>query len=742
MDSPHVGRGDVGCASSVAAFVEVARSHGVHLSIDQIGRDYPIGEREPPLSFFVQLAARNRLKARIATLEWKHLARIGKAVPAILRMKDGTAMLLVGFQATGAVPMALLRDALNPRDEVVGVDEIRLMAAWSGETLLVKRRFGTPDDEQPFGVAFLVAHVFKERRIFRDVGIAAFILSLFSLAPPLLYMVVVDRILVYQRMSSLWVLGVGIFFFLVFDTALGYLRRHLLTIGTARIDARLNLYIFNRLISLPIDFFERTPTGQINYNVHQIWRIRQFLTGRMFGTVLDSINLLVLIPVMFILSSTLTFIALGIGAIMFIVVTLYLRPLSSAHARVIRAEVAKGTILIETIHGMRTVKSLALEEPKRQEWDARVAEAVRATTAFEMLANQPQTILQPLEKFIYSGSMLIGSYLAIGQGATVYAGSLIAFTMIASRAASPIVQIAGMLQEIEDIRGSIGQVASVVNNRPEQEPGVYGARPLIEGTIQMSGVRFRYPGAPTYALDDITVSIQRGNVVGIMGRSGSGKTTVTRLLQGLNRDYEGLIKIDGVDLREIDLNHLRSNIGVVLQDNFLFQGTIRENIMAGHQSATFEEIIRAARLAGAEEFIERLPRGYETFIAEGSSNLSGGQRQRLAIARALLGEPAVLIFDEATSALDPDSESIVNANLLRIAQNRTVIVISHRLASLVNCDKILVLEQGHLEDSGTHVELLSRCEIYRHLWSQQNRHITSATGTPHDRPALPPAAHA
>ena len=238
---------------------------------------------------------------------------------------------------------------------------------------------------------------------------------------------------------------------------------------------------------------------------------------------------------------------------------------------------------------------------------------------------------------------------------------------------------------------------------------------------------FKYRGAQNYALDDVTFDVPLGTTLGLVGRSGSGKTTVTRLLQRLHSEYDGVIKIDGVDIREYDLPHLRRSLGVVLQENFLFSGTIRENIVAAHPSATFDDVVNACRMAGAEEFIDRLPRGYDTYVYEGSPNLSGGQRQRLAIARALILDPRVLILDEATSALDPDSEAIVNENIRRIAEGRTMLVISHRLSSLVNSDSILVLERGRVADMAPHATLLERCEIYRNLWNQQNRHIVNAS---------------
>lgn len=730
MVTTHEPAGGALADSTLAALIVIAAERGSHLSAAQIRRDFALGGTEAPFALLARIAERQGLKARRATMRWSNLAKLEKAFPVALSMSDGGAMVLVGFRLGGPVPVALLRDPLDPAKAVVAVDEARLTAAWDGQVLLVKQRFHARDEDQPFGLAWLGRQIRREGRIFRDIGIAAMMLSLFAVVPPFFYMIVVDRVLTYQRVSTIYVLAGGIVFFLLFDTAFGYIRRYLVAIGSSRVDARISVFVFNRLIGLPIDFFERRPTGEIVYKVNEIWRIRNFLTGQLFGTLLDATTLLVLIPVMFWLSPLLTFFTLGIGFVMCAVVIAYLGPLARAYGRVVMAEQRKNSFMIENIHGIRTIKSLAVEGVKRMEWDARVADAVRARTAMDMLSNQPQTILQPLEKLIYAGVLLVGGYLALGEGATVHAGTLVAIAMLASRTIHPFVQIAQMIQQYQEIRGALAMVASVVNTEPEQQPGHHGVRPTVAGHIDFTDVRFRYLGAEAYALDRLTFTIPKGRVIGIMGRSGSGKTTVTRLLQGLHRTYEGLIKIDGVDLREIDLAHLRSHIGVVLQDNFLFNGTIRDNIMAANRSASLDDVIRVSRLAGAEEFIDRLPKGYETWIEEGSSNLSGGQRQRLAIARALLVDPPILILDEATSALDPDSEAIVNNNLLRIAQGRTVIVISHRLTSLVACDSILVMERGELADMGTHSDLLHRCEIYRHLWSQQNRHLT---GADHDR---------
>jgi ATP-binding cassette subfamily B protein len=349
------------------------------------------------------------------------------------------------------------------------------------------------------------------------------------------------------------------------------------------------------------------------------------------------------------------------------------------------------------------------------------------------MANYPQTMVLPFERLIYSGSILIGAALALSAVKGANPGALIAFGMLAGRAAMPLVQLARLLESLGEVRSAVSEVASVMNVPPEEARGESGLRLPVRGDITFNKVRFRYaPGAPL-ALDEASFDIRAGTIFGIMGRSGSGKTTITRLLQGLNKTYEGSIKIDGMDLREIDLHHLRTSIGVVPQENFLFSGTIRENIGMARAGATFAQIVRAAQLAGAEEFIERMPRGYDTPLQEGATNLSGGQRQRLALARALLIDPAVLILDEATSALDAESEAIINANLVRIARDRTIICVSHRLAMLVPADAILVMEQGKAYDIGRHDELLHRCDIYKHMWHQQNRHLETSS---HVRPLV------
>jgi ATP-binding cassette subfamily B protein len=295
--------------------------------------------------------------------------------------------------------------------------------------------------------------------------------------------------------------------------------------------------------------------------------------------------------------------------------------------------------------------------------------------------------------------------------------------MLSGRVTGPLLQIVSLINEYQQTALSVRMLGTVMDHPPERDPNQHGIRPPINGELEFRQVTFRYEGTVTPALDNISFRVEEGQVIGIVGRSGSGKTTLTRLIQGIHAPQEGLIQLSGTDIRHIDLPFLRRSIGVVLQDNILFRGTIRENIAAGKPDSSLEEVMEMARLAGANEFIDRLPHSYETLIEESASNFSGGQRQRIAIARALLLQPRLLLFDEATSALDPESEAIVQQNLSEIARGRTMIIVSHRLSSLTNSDAILVLDRGAVVDFAPHADLVERCEIYRHLWDQQTRYL-------------------
>ena len=472
-----------------------------------------------------------------------------------------------------------------------------------------------------------------------------------------------------------------------------------------------------------MDYFEKNPAGQINYRVAQVWKIREFLTGKLMGTFLDMFTLVILLPFLFWMEPTLAWIVLVCAVAIAGIILLFLPALRRIIGKLTYAESRKGSVLVETVHGIRTIKSLALEPQRKAEWDERTAEAGELKLQAGRLANWPQTLINPIESFIQRGVIMLGAYFALSDQTGVAVGGLVAFMMLGGRVTQPLVGLARLIEDFEEVRASIGQVAMVLNNPNETAAMQGGMRPKLAGAVKFEDLTFTYPGAKTPALDKVSFEFPAGTMLGVVGRSGSGKSTLTRLLQGINREYSGFLKLDGVELREINLTHLRKSFGVVLQDNFLFRGTVRDNITAGRPGLTLDDVVRAARLAGAEEFIERLPAGYETWIEEGSSNLSGGQRQRLAIARAVIADPKLLILDEATSALDPESEALVNANLVRLGKGRTMVIVSHRLSSLVDCHQILVMDKGQVLDIAPHRTLLERCSVYRTLWAQQNRHL-------------------
>jgi subfamily B ATP-binding cassette protein HlyB/CyaB len=510
---------------------------------------------------------------------------------------------------------------------------------------------------------------------------------------------------------------------MLFEAAFFYIRRFLIIHLASRLDLKLNIYLFDKLVGLPIDFFERHEIGKIMtvYNYH--YKIVGFLTGQLLGSLLDASLLLFFVPVMFYLSPLVTTVVLSIAGIIvaWLVITLPIYRRKNLGLEAIHAE--RGSFLYQTLAGIRTVKSLNLEARQRQRFDVLTAKVAKGRIELESFGAVITTVARPLEMLAIAGGLALAVYICITTDDPTLTAALFAYLLLSQRVVQPLLHMAQSISQWDDARVAIQQIGELVNRPQEDGRDRRGARLPVHGGVQFHNVTFTYQGASSPALKDVSFEVPPGTTLGLVGRSGSGKTTVTRLLQRFHPNYEGLIKVDGVDLREYDLDHVRRNLGVVLQENFLFSGTIRENIAAAKPDATFDDVVRAARMAGAEEFIDRLPRGYETFIYEGSPNLSGGQRQRIAIARALIVDPRILILDEATSALDPESEAIVNTNLSRIAHGRSLIVVSHRLSSLVKSDAILVLERGRVEDIGRHQELLGRCEIYRHLWDQQNRHL-------------------
>lgn len=709
-------------SSSQQTFVQcltaVAQHHGLQINPERIITEYALRQEEPGDLLLMRIAADIGMKSKVMKLSWQALLQQDGVFPLIAKTWDGKAVIVVGVRKEADHKVAVL----DPKDAVVTLlDQAAFAKIWSGDVFLLKREHKLTDPNQPFGFRWFIPEIVKHKAAFRDIFIAAMAMHILGLASPIFFQLVIDKVLTHQSETTLWVLGAGIVLALLFDALFGYLRQLLTLTATNKIDMRLTRRTFGHLMTLPIDYFETATAGVITRHMQQIEKIRGFLTGRIFTTGLDVVSLLIFLPILFTYSVKLALVVLLftglIAAIIVAMLPAYQRRLNALYS----AEGQRQAMLVETIHGMRTVKALAIEPQQRKYWDQRSAEAINMHFRVGKISIAGSAVTDFLGKLLPVLIIVLGAQQVFDQ--TLSVGALIAFQMISGRVVAPLIAMVGLVNEYQETALSVKMLGEVMNRASEGRADAGGLRPKLKGDISFDNVGFRYPGATGLALDRATFDIQAGTIVGIVGRSGSGKTTLTKLIQGLYPLQEGLIRFDGIDAREIELSHLRRQIGVVLQENFLFRGTIRENLAMTKPDASFEEIVAAAQTAGADEFIERMPQGYDTLLEENAANLSGGQKQRLSIARSLLSQPRILILDEAASALDPESEAIFIKNLSRIAVGRTVIMISHRLSTLVNADAILVMQHGKLVDRGPHKELLERSDTYRHLWNQQTSHL-------------------
>ena len=707
--------------TTIQCIAALAQHHRLPVNPERLIEDYALVNEEPPTATVLRIAADIGLKAKHDKLSWEGLLAQNGVFPLIARLKDKTCVIVVGVAEQDGAKIAVLNPLAANATEVHMVDHQSFAQNWQGEVFFMKRLFGLTEQSQPFGLRWFIPEILKQKSALRDIAIAAMSMHVLALASPVFFQLVIDKVMVHQSISTLWVLGIGIVTALIFDSAFGYLRQLLTLSATNKIDMRLTRRTFSHLLSLPIDYFESTTAGVVTRHMQQVEKIRSFLTGKMFFTVLDATSLFLFLPILFTYSATLAMITLAftfmIACVAMFMVPVFQRRLNDLYA----AEGQRQSMMVETIHGMRTVKALAIEPAQRRMWDQRSAQSINMHFRVGKVAILGGSITDLLGKLLPVVIIVVGTQQVFDQTLTV--GSLIGFQMLSGRVVGPLIAIVGLVNEYQETALAVRMLGEVMNRPSEGRATAGGLRPTLGGEIAFDEVTFRYPGSSSAALDRATFTIGAGSLVGIVGRSGSGKSTLTKIIQGLYPVQEGVVRFDRTDAREIELAHLRRQIGVVLQENFLFRGSVRDNIAMARPESTFEEIVEAAVAAGAAEFIERMPLGYNTLLEENASNLSGGQKQRLSIARALLTKPRILILDEAASALDPESEAIFIRNLSQIAVGRTVVMISHRLSTLVNADAILVMQQGRLVDSGKHHELVERCETYQQLWNQQTSHL-------------------
>lgn len=650
------------------------------------------------------------LKATSLRSRWTRLART--PLPALLRERDGRWMLLAGVR-----PDAVLVQRPGGAPEVV--DRASLMTRWSGELMLFARRAPAGAAERRFDFGWFVPAFARHRGLLLEVLVASCVLQIFALVTPVCFQVIVDKVLVHRGLATLDVLCAGLLLIAVFDVMLSGLRSYVLQHTTSRIDVLLGARLFRHLLRLPLAWFEARRIGDTVARVRELDGIRRFLTGAALTLAIDLLFVVVFFGVMLVYSTSLSVVVLAslpCYALLALAVSPVLRRrLDEQFDRGAEAQ----SWLVETVAGIETLKAAAVEPRQRTRWEDLLAASAGAglrTQLISALAAQLAALVQKLTSVVV---LWLGARLVIAGDLSV--GELVAFNLFAGRVSAPILKLAQLWQEYQQAGVSVRRLGDVLN--AQAEPATAAGRtdlPTIAGAIRFERVNFRYRPDRADALRELSFEIAAGQCIGIVGASGSGKSTLAKLVQRLHVPAAGRVLVDGQDLAVVDPAWLRRQIGVVLQENRLFNRTVRENIALRDPTLPLERIIDAAQLAGAHDFILELPEGYDTVVGEYGTTLSGGQRQRIALARALVTGPRILILDEATSALDYESEAVIQANMRRIVAGRTVLVIAHRLSAVRQADRILVLSRGALAESGTHRELLACNGIYARLHRLQS----------------------
>jgi subfamily B ATP-binding cassette protein HlyB/CyaB len=699
--------------AGLAALALIANYYRIAADPEQLGHQLALTGRLAGAEDLVRAANLLRMKSRI--IRGVTARRLGALpLPAILELKDGGFAVLAVASEKGKLRVV---DPLARVAKEAPLEEVETLS--SGSVILVTCRLGGAGiDPHTFGFRWFWPSILRYRRPLAHVLVASLFVQVFALATPIFFQLVVDKVLVHKGMSTLAVLVVGMVTLGLFEAVLQFLRAYTLSHTTNRIDVELGRRLFHHLFRLPLSYFETRAAGQTVARMRELETVRSFLTGQGLTSLLDLFFTLVFIGVMFIYSPKLTLIVL-LAIPAYVLIAAVLRPVLRAQ---INEKFNRGArsqqFLVESIVGAQTLKAAAVEPMMQAQWEERLASYVRTSFDAGVTVAFGQNMFQYVSKVTTALILFFGAQAVIDGSMSV--GELIAFNMIASQVVQPILRLSQLWQDFQQAQVSVARLGDILNAPPEPAPANLLTLPPPRGALEFRNVSIRYRPDAADALRNVSLSIAAGEVIGIVGPSGSGKSTLTKLVQRLYSPQMGQVMIDGVDVAQLDPSWLRRQIGVVLQENMLFNRSIHENIALGDPAMARALVMQAARLAGADEFIAQLPQGYDTMIEERGANLSGGQRQRIAIARALITNPRILILDEATSALDYDSERIIQENMRAIVRGRTVIIIAHRLAAVRPCARIVGMRGGEIVEVGSHEELIKRENgLYAHLWALQ-----------------------
>ncbi len=651
-------------------------------------------------------------------------------LPAIARAQNGTFFVIARISEQDKASRRYL--VVQPdKQQPDSLSAEQLGALWDGQIILLTPA-GKPGSREntPFNLRWFVPSLVKYRKLFVEVIVASFFLQLFALLTPLFFQVVMDKVLVHHGFTTLNVLAFGFVVVVVFDAVIGGLRNFLFSHTTNRVDVELGARLFHHLASLPLAYFEARQVGQTVARVRELDTIRNFITGSALTLLIDLSFTFVFIAVLWYYSPTLTWIVLG-ALPFYIVLSVSITPtLKHRIDQKFRYGAANQAFLTEMVSGIQTVKAQAVEPQMQRRWEDQLAKYVGASFLAQNLNNVANQVAGLISKITTLLIIWWGAHLVIAGALTV--GQLVAFNMIAGRVTAPILKLVQLWQEFQQAGISLKRLGDILNTPAESRYNPNRSTPAqLHGGVTFENLSFRYlPGAPL-VLNNLNLEVKAGGIIGLVGQSGSGKSTLAKLIQRLYVPEGGRVLVDGIDLAMVDTAWLRRNIGVVQQESFLFNRTVRDNIALANPALPFERVVQCAKVAGAHEFILDLQEGYDTLIGEQGSNLSGGQRQRIAIARALINKPKILILDEATSALDYESERIVQENMGAISKGRTVFIVAHRLSTVRHCDKIVVLGKGNIVEAGTHAELMDINGYYARLHGYQSHSpVIRSLGSP------------
>jgi subfamily B ATP-binding cassette protein HlyB/CyaB len=705
--------------SGLQALCAVAGYYRITSDPVKIARELAIAGRPFASDDLVRAAKLLGLKARVLQrVDGARFARL--PTPSLVKLKDGGFVVFGGLLANG---LYRLFDPATRADRAVSLEE--LAGQVEPMAILVARHvFGSGINPRTFGFQWFLPSILRYRKPLGQVLLGSLFIQIFALVTPLFFQIVIDKVLTHKGYSTLFVLVIGLVLIGLFDVILQYLRTYALSHTTNRIDVELGMRLYRHLLRLPIAYFETRAAGQTVARVRELETIRAFLTGQGLFSALDLVFASVLIAVLFAYSWPLALIVVG-SIPFYVMIGFGFRP---ALRELIKEKFNRGAesqqFLVESVVGIHTLKAAAVEPFVGAQWEEKLAAYVRTAFQATMMGAKGQTAIQYVSKLSNALLLLFGAKSVIDGTLTV--GELVAFNMLAGQVAQPVLRLSQLWQDFQQVQISVERLGDILNTGTEPAINAGLSLPPPKGAISFKNVTFRYRPGTNPVLRDITLDIQAGEVIGIVGASGSGKSTLAKLIQRFYIPEEGQVLLDGADLSNLDPAWLRSHIGVVLQESILFNRTIHNNIALANPVMARAHVTAIATLSGADEFIVKLPQGYDTMIEERGANLSGGQRQRIAIARALAVNPPILIFDEATSALDYESERVIQVNMRSIVRNRTVIIIAHRLAAVRDCNRIVGMADGRIVEVGSHDELLKRPNgLYASLWALQSERVSA-----------------